>query len=153
MRYPVPKSFRSFVISLLVVALAGAPALARRHAPPTPSPTPVPPANPGVTMLARREFVLRQAGQIDGRFLTPQFRANMTQRQVEQVSEELGPLGALTGMQYLGPVSDPDLPAGAHAYLYKMICTNGSIYEQIFVDGHGKIAGELFRDTLATPTP
>ena len=106
-----------------------------------------------MTALVRREFVLRQAGQIDRNILAAEFRANLTSDRVQQISNDLGPLGALTDAQYLGPVELSDLPAGAHAYLYHMICTNGSVYDQTFIDAHGKIAGEQFRDTLATPTP
>jgi hypothetical protein len=138
----------------LLFALLAAPAAAHRpRATPTPSPTPVPPADPAVTSLARRAFVLAQAGQLDKRIMTPEFQANSTDQELDTNSEQLGTLGALTGMEYLGPVDVEGLPAGAHAYLYKMLCANGSIYEQIFVDQHGKIAGEQFRDTLATPTP
>lgn len=145
-------SVTSSVVALLA-ALCALPAFARPHATPTPSPTPVPPADPAVTALVRREFVLRQAGQVDRSILNPQFRANLTSQQIQQLSTDLGPLGALTGTQYLGPVDVSGLPPGAHAYLYRMVCTNGSIFDQIFVDAHGKIAGEQFRDTLATPTP
>ncbi len=56
-------------------------------------------------------------------------------------------------MQYLGPLNIPDLPPGVGAYLYKMLCSNGSIYEQLVVDPTGKVAGIIFRDTLPTPVP
>jgi hypothetical protein len=85
--------------------------------------------------------------------MTPEFAANSTNEVLTQNSEQLGSLGALTGMQYLGPVAAEGLPEGARVYLYKMLCANGSIYEQLYVDGRGRIAGEQFRDTLATPSP
>lgn len=85
--------------------------------------------------------------------MTPEFRANSTDEELNTNAEQLGTLGALTGMEYLGPVAVEGLPEHAHAYLYKMLCSNGTVYEQIYVDQRGRIAGEQFRDTLATPTP
>lgn len=134
--------------------MLAAPAAARHtHPTPTPSPTPVPPADPAVTALARRAFVLAQAGQLDKKIMTPEFRENSTDQVLAQNSEQLGTLGALTNMLYLGPLQVAGLPAGVHAYLYKMLCSNGSIYEQLYVGAGDKIEGEVFRDTLATPTP
>jgi hypothetical protein len=131
-----------------------APALARGHATPTPSPTPVPPADPAITALARRAFVLEQAGIIDEKIITPSLKARMTPEVVGHNAQLLAAAGALKSMTYLGPISTitGPLPAGVQPYLYKMICANGIMYEQIDVVG-GKIAGEQFSDTLATPTP
>lgn len=137
----------------LGLALFAVPVQARRHAPPTPSPTPIPPANPAVTHLARRQFVLWQAGRVDRSEYTVALNAQIDDAKIQQTSAGLGSLGALVGMQYLGPVSIAGAPAGVTAYLYKMLCNNGSIYEQMVLDPTGKITGLAFRDTLAAPTP
>jgi hypothetical protein len=97
--------------------------------------------------------VLAQAGQLDKRIMTAGFVASSTDQVLTQNSEQLATFGALTGLEYLGPVDVEGLPPGAHAYLYKMICANGTVYEQLYIDVHGKIAGEQIRDTLATPSP
>lgn len=123
------------------------------HATPTPSPTPVPPADPAVTLVARRQFVAWQAGKIDRAQYTAELSAQTDDAKVQQASQDLGSLGALTGTQYLGPLEIPDLPSGVHVYLYRMLCTNGSIYEQLALNGQGKIAGIIFRDTIPTPGP
>lgn len=155
MRSPVSKLFRSFVISTLLVALCAAPALARRHtATPTPAPTPIPPADPAVTAIARREFVTRQAGVVDRGRLTTEYNTRLTAAELEHESELLGPFGALVGITYLGPIDVPSgTPPTYHAYLYKMICTNGVIYERLLLDPGGKVADEVYSDTEAIPTP
>ncbi|HUY40804.1 MAG TPA: hypothetical protein VMV82_04470 [Candidatus Dormibacteraeota bacterium] len=139
--------------AIAALAIVTSPVQARRHAPPTPSPTPVPPANPVVTQMARRQFVLWQAGRIDRTEYTASLSAQIDDAKVQQTSTDLGALGALLGLQYLGPVPIPGIPPGAGVYLYKMNCSNGSIYEQLALDASGKVAGIVFRDTLATPTP
>jgi hypothetical protein len=56
-------------------------------------------------------------------------------------------------MNYLGPLSIPNLPPGVNVYLYQMLCSDGSIYEQLVLDPTGKVAGIIFRDTIPTPAP
>lgn len=123
------------------------------RATPTPSPTPPPPADPAVTLAARRQFVAWQAGSIDRAEYSAQLSAETDDAKVQQASTDLGALGALTGVQYMGPLDIPNLPPGVHVYLYKMLCTQGSIYEQLALDARGKIAGIIFRDTIPTPGP
>lgn len=139
--------------AVLALALIATPAQARRHAPPTPSPTPIPPADPAVTQVARRQFVMWQAGRIDRAEYTAQLSAQTDDQRVQQASLDLGTLGALDSVQYLGPLNIPNLPPGVNAYLYKMLCSNGSIYEQLVLDPAGKVAGIIFRDTIPTPAP
>jgi hypothetical protein len=128
---------------------------ARRHATPTPSPTPVPPANPVVTLIARRQFVAWQAGRIDRAQYTPTLNAQIPDSKVEESSSNLGSLGALNNVQYLGPRDSiyGDLPPGVHVYLYQMLCSNGSIYEQLTLDPSDRVAGIIFTDTIPTPSP
>ncbi len=140
--------------AVVVLTFVTSPVQARRHAPPpTPSPTPVPAANPAVTQMARRQFVLWQAGRIDRAEYTASLSAQIDDAKIQQTSTDLGALGALIGMQYLGPVAVPNIPPGAGVYLYKMNCSDGSIYEQLALDASGKVAGIVFRSTLATPSP
>ena len=142
----------AFVV-VMAISLSGAPAQARHHAPPTPSPTPVPPADPVVTQIATRQFVSWQAGRIDRAGYTASLSAQTDDQKVQQASTDLGALGALESVQYLGPLAIANLPAGVNVYLYKMLCTDGFIYEQIALDASGKIAGLIFRDTIPTPAP
>lgn len=120
---------------------------------PSPSPTPPPPANPVVTMVARRQFVAWQAGHINRADYAPALSARTDDAKVEQSSIQLGALGALQSTQYLGPLSIYDTPADVTVYLYKMLCSNGFIFEQLALDGRGKIEGIVFRDTIPTPGP
>jgi hypothetical protein len=150
----VSKSFRSFVISALLFSLCAAPVVARRHAPPTPSPTPIPPADPAVTAIAQREFVSRQAGIVDRSRLTQEYSGRLTSAELEQESELLGPFGALTATTYLGPIEGPPgTPPTYHAYLYKMTCANGVIYERLLLAPNGKVADEVYSDTETIPSP
>lgn len=106
-----------------------------------------------MTLVARRQFVAWQAGHIDRAQYSTTLSASTDDAKVEQASVQLGSLGALTGVEYLGPLDVPDLPAGVTVYLYKMICSSGSIYEQLALDSRGKIQGIVFRDTIPTPGP
>lgn len=115
----------------------------------------MPPANPAVTLIARRQFVAWQAGRIDRVQYTPALNAQTPDSKVEESSATLGTLGALSGVQYLGPRDSVygDLPPGVHVYLYQMICSNGSIYEQLTLDPNDRVAGIIFTDTIPTPSP
>ncbi|HEY9086349.1 MAG TPA: hypothetical protein VIN40_10515, partial [Candidatus Tyrphobacter sp.] len=109
---------RSLALSLGVAALALAliatPAQARHQAPPTPSPTPIPPADPAVTRMARRQFVMWQAGRIDRAEYTAELSAQIDDAKIEQNSVQLGALGALIDVRYLGPLPNLGLPPGAN---------------------------------------
>lgn len=125
------------------------------HASPTPSPTPVPPADPAVTTIARRQFVAWQAGRIDRAQYTAGLNAQIPDAKIEQTATDLGALGALNSLVYLGPRDSnyDDLPPGVHVYLYQMLCANGSIYEQLTLDASDKVAGIIFASTPPTPSP
>jgi hypothetical protein len=120
---------------------------------PTPSPTPPPPADPAVTLVARRQFVAWQAGHINRRDYSATLSAQTDDAKVQQSSVELGQLGALQSMQYLGPITFYATPSGTTVYLYKMVCANGFIYEQLALDPRHTIQGIVFRDTIPTPAP
>ncbi len=106
-----------------------------------------------MTLVARRQFVAWQAGRIDRADYTASLSARTDDAKVQQSSTELGQLGALEGVQYLGPLDIPGLPPDVTVYLYKMLCSNGFIYEQLALDTGGKIEGIVFRDTIPTPGP
>lgn len=108
-----------------------------------------------MTRIAQRQFVAWQAGIIDRADYTAALSAQTPDSKVQTSSINLGSLGALTTVEYLGPrdaVYAP-LPAGVHVYLYEMVCANGTIFEQLSLDGSDKVAGIIFSDTIPTPGP
>jgi len=105
-----------------------------------------------VTHMANKQFVDWQAGAIDRASYTAELNAKITDAQLADISSKLGKLGAFIRSEYLGPIpEDPSVPAGVQAYMYRMFCSNGIVYEQLVLDGTGKVAGILFRDKLPTP--
>lgn len=149
-------SFRSLTTSAaalaaLVTLLAVAPtaAGARPHPTPTPSATPSPPPEDmTVTRVARREFVAWVAGNLDHSRYTDDLNRKITTEKLTQVSTALGKLGAFIRSEYLGPIAIDGAPAGIHGYLYRMFCSQGTVYEQLILDSSGKVAGILFRDKI-----
>lgn len=115
----------------------------------------MPPADPAVTAIARRQFVSWQAGQIDRAQYTASLSSQIPDSKLEQNAASLGTLGALNSINYFGPRDSlyGTLPPGVHVYLYQMVCSNGSIYEQLTLDQNGKVAGIEFTDTIPTPAP
>lgn len=141
-----------FALAALAAVLAfGAPvaSFARPHPTPTPSATPSPPPeDPAVGRVARREFVAWQAGNIDRTRYAPQTNSKLTDATVNQVATGLGHLGAFVRSEYLGPIPIEGTPKGFSAYLYRMFCTNGAVYERLVIDANGKVAGIYFMDKL-----
>jgi hypothetical protein len=120
---------------------------------PTASPTP-PPEDPAVGRVARREFVAWQSGNIDRSHYADVLNGKLSDDLVNRTATGLGHLGAFVRSEYLGPlVVDPDAPKGLSAYLYRMFCTNGAVYERLVLDASGKVAGIYFMDKLPTPAP
>ncbi len=147
--------FRSFSTKIAVALLAGmlvaatAPAFARPQPTPTPTATPSPPPeDPAVTKIARREFVLWQAGNVDLSRYSNSAKAQITPEKITVTSKNLGLLGALVRSEYVEPVAFDNEPAGVKAYIYRMICTDGIVYEQIVLDAAGKVTGIVFRNKL-----
>ncbi len=105
--------------------------------------------------MARRQFVSWQAGEIDRAQYTAALSAQIPDSKLQENASNLGTLGALNSIVYLGPRDSvyATLPPGVHVYLYRMICSNGSIYEQLTLDQNGKVAGIEFTDTIPTPPP
>jgi hypothetical protein len=150
---------RSLVTSLFAVALfaglfgsVAERAVARPHSTPTPTASPTPSEDPQVTHIANREFVAWQAGSIDKSHYTDELGSKVTDAQLTDISTKLGKLGAFIRSEYLGPIpEDKDVPPDIKAYMYRMFCTGGTVYEQLVLDGTNKVAGILFRDKLPTP--
>ena len=113
---------------------------------PTPAPTPV--AAPRIVAAARREFLAWQLGSIDPMHYIGPLAAIATPARVKQTSRELGYLGALDHLVYLGLVRDASFPGGGIAHLFRAICSNGYVYEEIALNKAGLVRGILFRDTL-----
>ena len=118
---------------------------------PTPAPTPTPVAAPRIVAAARREFLAWQLGSIDPTHYIGPLAAAATPARVKQTSLERGHLGALDHLVYLGLVRDGSFPGGGLAHLFRAICSNGYVYEEIALDKTGLVRGILFRDTLKNP--
>jgi hypothetical protein len=134
---------------LIALAGVGQPASARSKPTPTPTATPTPPPeDPAVTTIARHEFVAWQAGIVDKSRYTPEMQAKMSDDQVAQTSKNLGLVGALEKIDWVGFYPPPpDIPGG-RAYLYHMVCSNKAVYELLTIAPDGKIAGIAFRDSI-----
>ncbi|MGC8485547.1 MAG: hypothetical protein ACP5O6_07960 [Candidatus Baltobacteraceae bacterium] len=115
---------------------------------PTPAPTPTPVAAPRIVAAARREFLAWQLGSINPMHYIGPLAAIATPARVKVTSIELGHLGALDHLVYLGLVRDASFPGGGIAHLFRAICSNGYVYEEIALNKAGLVRGILFRDTL-----
>ncbi len=115
---------------------------------PTPAPTPTPVAAPRIVNAARREFLAWQLGSIDPTHYIGPLAAAATPARVKVTSVELGRLGALDHLVYRGLVRDGSFPGGGVAHLFRVICANGRVYEEIALTKAGLVRGILFRDTL-----
>jgi hypothetical protein len=160
----MPKSFRSLRTNGLIAALACAalallvagPAtgVARSHATPAPTPTPV--ADPAITKIARQQFVQWQAGTVNKSLYAPEVVAKLTDEKIADTARALGQLGALTDMVYVGRWINPEMPT-LSGYIYQMRCTEGNVYLWLELQPDGKIASIVFKNRLdvenVTPGP
>ncbi len=112
------------------------------------APTPTPVAAPRIVDAARREFLAWQLGSIDPTHYVGPLAVEATPARVKVTSRELGHLGALDHLVYLGLVRDGSFPGGGIAHLFRAICSNGRVYEEIALTKAGLVRGILFRDTL-----
>ena len=139
------------MLAAVLVAMPAAPALAKRAPSPAPSATPtIPPEDPAVTQIARREFVAWQAGVVTASRYATQSQAGLAAERVTEVSKKLGEFGSLVKTEWVEPVIIDDA-GGAKGYIYRMTCSNGVVYEQLIVGADGKIDGVVFRDKLPSP--
>jgi hypothetical protein len=151
MRFRGPRLSRSFTTSFalaLFVALAAVPAVAR-HATPTPTASPsLPPEDPAITTIARREFVQWQAGTVDKSHYAAPTQAKLTTEKISDTAAALAGLGSLQSVEWNGSLSEDSAPPGTKGYLYRMICVSGAVYEELTIGPDGKIDGIFFRDKL-----
>jgi cell division septation protein DedD len=153
-------SSRSFATSFVAVVFAAtcagavAPSADARPAPPTPtpSPSPTPVADPSVTKLVRQQFVAWQAGSINKSLYSDKIQSQLSDATINDVSQKLASLGALTSLIYIGPFISSDIPPDARGYIYQMQCREGNVYLFTILDSQGKIATIYFKDKLVTET-
>lgn len=147
--------FRSFntkavvAVAALAALMLPGPAFAKAHPTPAPAATPSPPPeDPAVTRVATREFVSWQAGNVDLARYSGDAKSQLSADKIAATSKALGQLGALIRSEWIAPLAFDNAPAGVKGYLYRMVCTEGAVYEQIVIDGSGKVTGIVFRDKL-----
>ena len=125
--------FLSFIISAALL-------IARTHPSPTPTATPtLPPENPAITAVARREFVSWQAGAVDKDHYVDAARAQLTSDVTDKMSKVLVGYGALERSEWYGNFPIVGAPPGVVGYTYRMVCTNDAIFEQLMIGPDGKI--------------
>jgi hypothetical protein len=125
--------FLSFIISAALL-------IARAHPSPTPTATPtLPPENPTITALARREFVAWQAGAPDKDHYVDAAQSQLTPDVTEKMSKALVSYGALERAEWYGNFPIVGAPPGVVGYTYRMVCTNDAIFEQLMIGPDGKI--------------
>ena len=133
----------------LMVFVGAGNALAKPHPTPTPAVTPSPPPeDPAVTKVVRREFVSWQSGGVDLTRYSDEAKKQITPDKIATTSKNLSLLGALQRVEYIEPVAFDNQPEGTRAFLYRMDCDNGVVYEQLVLDGAGKVTGIVFRDKM-----
>jgi hypothetical protein len=138
------------VALLAMVALAPLGVAARSHPTPTPTATPtLPPEDPAITLIARREFVAWQAGVVNPDHYEKESQGNLNPDKIADTAKNLGALGTLESTQWLGPIAVIDPPANVKgSYLYKMHCESADVYEELTMATDGKVMGIIFRDKL-----
>ncbi len=143
---------RVFAILALVAALAGwsvaVPTIAATRHTPAPAATPLPPEDPVATKVARQQFVAWQIGSIDRTGYTDELSALASPDQVASTSKALLQLGSLQKPEWAGFRLVEGVPPGSKTYLYKMLCSLGSVFMQFSITKEGKLAGIIFRDNL-----
>jgi hypothetical protein len=125
--------FRLFVISALILTVGAA------RPTPTPTPTPLPPENPAITVIARHEFVSWQAGVVNKDHYVKAASDTLTDDALTHMSQALSGLGALVRVEWYGNFNIIGAPPGVVGYSYRMICSNGAIFEQLMIEPDGKI--------------
>jgi hypothetical protein len=114
--------------------------IARTHPSPTPTATPtLPPENPAITAIARREFVSWQAGAVDKDHYVEAAQAQLTSDVTDKMSKALVGYGALERIEWYGTFPIVGAPPGVVGYTYRMDCSNDAIFEQLMIGADGKI--------------
>jgi hypothetical protein len=114
--------------------------IARTQPSPTPTATPtLPPENPAITAIARREFVSWQAGAVDKDHYVDAAQAQLTSDVTEKMSKALEGYGALVKTEWYGTFPIVGAPPGVVGYTYRMVCSSDAIFEQLMIGSDGKI--------------
>ncbi len=98
--------------------------------------------------MARREFVAWQAGVVDPTHYAAVTQAKLTPAKIAATSKALASLGALTSVEWLGYLGIDGGPKGVTGYIYRMRCSNATVFEELTIGPDGKIDGIMFRDRL-----
>ena len=116
---------------------------------PTPTATPtLPPEDPAITTIARREFVAWQAGVVEKTRYAPEAQAKLTDESISNVSKALSSYGALLHTQWMGYLQIVGGPPGEVGYTYRMECVNAPLFEQLMIGPDCKIDSIDFREKL-----
>jgi hypothetical protein len=143
---------RSLLVLLavaLMLAMPVLPAGAAPHRAPAATATPLPPEDPAITLIARKQFVAWQAASVNRDLYTDALNDMMTLDKMAGVSKALGLLGPLEQVVWAGPAIAKDVPAGSKTYVYHMLCADGQVYMEFSIEPTGKLAGLLFRNNPA----
>ena len=114
---------------------------------PTATPT-LPPEDPAITVVARREFVAWQAGVVEKARYSPAAQAKLTDESISNVSKALSSYGALLHTQWMGYLPIVGGQSGEVGYTYRMECTSAPLFEQLMIGPDGKIDSIDFRDKV-----
>lgn len=142
------RSLFVLLAAALMLAMPVLPAGAAPHKVPAAAATPLPPEDPAITLIARKQFVAWQVASLNRDLYTDEMNGLMTPDKVTETSKALAQLGALEHAVWAGPATADDVPAGSKTYLYHMLCAGGQVYMEFSIEPTGKLAGMLFRDNL-----
>ena len=138
----------ALVVAALILAMPGLHADARKPTP-APSATPLPPEDPSVTAVARKQFVAWQAGIVNRQLYTDDMNGLMTPDKVAETSKELAHLGGLLQAVWAGPAHSDSVPPGSKTYIYHMICSDGHAYMEFSIEPTGLLAGMIFSEKMS----
>lgn len=120
----------------LIALLQATPQSAATPAAAAPAPSPQPAGNPAAAKLAREQFDAFLSGKID----TSQYSVAIPSAALSQVQAFLSALGPVKSVTLVQKAAI----GGSTVYVYRFICANGSVLEQLSVKD-GKINGIYFR--------
>jgi len=107
------------------------------------TPAPVAQAPGDAAALAVAKSLLRhaQAGRFDRSQLSAQLDSTLGADTVAQIKEQVAPLGSPTAFTLESRTKD----ASGTTYNYRVAFANAGMYEELTLDGHGKVAGLWFK--------
>jgi hypothetical protein len=102
--------------------------------PPIPSPKPTA-EDPKIHKLAVQQFLAWQTGAIDRDLYSERVNGELTDDLMDKGTKTLANLGPLQNVQFQGISA----ARGANLYVYKMVCSRGTIQMDFSIDPDGKI--------------